>query len=381
MSSYRVALLSSEDPFDKKVWSGTLHSIYRNLSARHKVEVVRVQKPFWLLLYLKLKNQVRLLLSGKRISYRHSLHLSGYYGKKFGRALRDKKIDFIVAPAASAEIAFLRTEIPIIYVTDGTFASCLNYHRSLSNLTEKSIREGNEVERRAFFNSRLVVVSSRWTADSFEGHYGADQAKLRVLPFGANLDKVPSDIGSIKAPSVWRILFPAVNWKNKGGDIAYRAFSILSGKGLKVKLTVLGTEPPPGIQHPDLEIVPFIDKNDPGSSARFFSLYSEHHFVILPTRFDCTPIVICEASAFAVPSIVADTGGVRGHLEDGVNGHLIRYDDQGEGYAAVIERLMENEDEYARLRTTSRKLYEERLNWDHWSSAIATAMEQEKQTA
>jgi glycosyltransferase involved in cell wall biosynthesis len=77
--------------------------------------------------------------------------------------------------------------------------------------------------------------------------------------------------------------------------------------------------------------------------------------------------VINEASAFGIPGLIANSGGVAGHLKNNENGFLIPYEDKGNGYAQKIEELINDPSSYIELRKKTRKLYEEQLNWEHWT--------------
>jgi len=171
-------------------------------------------------------------------------------------------------------------------------------------------------------------------------------------------------------PRTWKLLFVGVYWESKGGEIAYNCFKELVDKGYAVELTVLGCIPPEQFRHEKMKVIPFIDKNSDEGQKKLFEIFLQHHILILPTRFDCTPIVINEASAFGIPSIIARTGGVEGHLKNGMNGFLVDYNDKGKGYAEQVEKLIKNPDQYVSLRKSSRKLYEEKLNWDSWTEAF-----------
>jgi glycosyltransferase involved in cell wall biosynthesis len=171
----------------------------------------------------------------------------------------------------------------------------------------------------------------------------------------------------MEKPADWKLLFVGVYWENKGGEIAYNCFRELTEKGYPVELTVLGCIPPEQFSHQKMKVVPFIDKNSDEGQKKLFEIFLQHQVLILPTRFDCTPIVINEASAFGIPSIVTKTGGVEGHLKNGVNGFLVDYNDKGKGYAEQIEKLIKDPEQYIALRKSSRRLYEDKLNWDSWA--------------
>jgi glycosyltransferase involved in cell wall biosynthesis len=365
MKKKRFAYLSAENPEDKKVWSGTHHSIFNVLKSIGEVEVLGPYKPGLRLFFARLLNQFYLRVLKKRISYRHSSFISKGYANYFTKKLKGKQFDFIIAPAASLEIAYLDTTIPIIYITDGTFSGCLNYHKNLTNLTKKSIIDGNYIEQAAIEKSKFVIVSSEWAANSVANNYHKNTSAIKVIPYGANFELLPqkSELDFI-APKFWKLLFVGVYWDNKGGDIAFHAFKQLHDKGYQVSLTVVGCIPPKEVRHHNLSVIPFIDKNEKAGREKLFSLFLEHHLLVLPTRFDCTPIVINEASAFAIPSLIANSGGVAGHLKDGKNGFLINYADMGEGYAAKIEALINTPEAYVELRRKTYELSIEELNWD-----------------
>ena len=93
-------------------------------------------------------------------------------------------------------------------------------------------------------------------------------------------------------------------------------------------------------------------------------ILSESHFMVLPTEFDAYGIVICEASAFGVPSIVTDVGGVSQPLCEGKNGFLHPPDATAQDYAEKIRTVFCDRENYIRLRASSRREFETRLNWD-----------------
>lgn len=368
-SRLKIGYLSAEDPRNKKVWSGTHYSIYKALKQIGDVEILGPFVPEFTLTIGKIKNQLLLRLFKKRFDYRHSISLSKAYAKFFSEKIKHGNYDLLVAPAASTEIASLQASVPIIYVSDGTFKSCLNYHKSLSNLTDQSIELGNQVEKQAIEKSKYVIVSSEWAAKSVKEDYGAPAEKVKIVPFGANLEVLPAEQELVfEIPTEWKLLFVGVYWESKGGDIVFRAFNFLRERGYNVSLTILGCIPPPDVNDPHVKVIPFIDKNNKEGQVRMADIFKQHHILILPTRFDCTPIVINEASAFGIPSIVANTGGVKGHLTEGMNGYLIDYSDKGKKYGEKIEELITDPVKFIALRESTRKQYVDKLNWQHWLS-------------
>ena len=81
-------------------------------------------------------------------------------------------------------------------------------------------------------------------------------------------------------------------------------------------------------------------------------------------------MVFCEASAYGLPVISTDTGGVSGAVKQGENGFLLPLVAGGAEYAELIARVYKDEEVYAELVRTSRAAFEDRLNWDAWGIAV-----------
>lgn len=369
----KIAYLSSNDPTDKKVWSGTHYSIYSTLKKLPaEVTILGPFEPKMAVMIGKIMTGLSQLLFKKRYNYRHSYLLAKAYGRYFTKKLKAESYDVIIAPAASCELAFVKTRVPIFYISDSTIKLSLNYHKALTGLLAFSEKETKEIEQLALSKCRQIIVSSNWAAKSLIDDYGIQKEKVKVLPFGANMELLPgkNEVESKASSPTCKLLFIGVYWESKGGDIAYNCLLELLKMGIYAELTICGCTPPENRSHPKMTVIPFINKNSKDGMRKLYSVFLNHDFLILPTRFDCTPIVICEASAFGLPSIVADTGGVAGHLSSSKNGYLVPYDDQGFGYATVIATIFTNKEKFDQLKKSSREEFETRLNWNAYGEGL-----------
>jgi glycosyltransferase involved in cell wall biosynthesis len=195
---------------------------------------------------------------------------------------------------------------------------------------------------------------------------------VHIVPFGANLDEIPDRERAVRRPLVntCRLLFIGRHWERKGGDLAFETLLTLERMGVPARLTVCGCTPPPGMSHPKLRVIPFLDKRIDSHRHALEYEYTQHDFLLLPTRADCTPIVFCEANAFGMPVVSTDTGGVAGVIRDGENGVLLPSAARGEVYAERIAEIFRHPPLYARMVLASRLAYEERLNWDVWGQTM-----------
>src|SRR3979409_1024116 len=98
------------------------------------------------------------------------------------------------------------------------------YPGGWSNLCSETVRNGNRMEQAALSNARIAIYSSRWAANSATTNSRVDPSKIRVIPFGANIQDEP-DLAMIKAlarkrsaDDTCRLLFVGVDWFRKGGD-------------------------------------------------------------------------------------------------------------------------------------------------------------------
>jgi glycosyltransferase involved in cell wall biosynthesis len=108
----------------------------------------------------------------------------------------------------------------------------------------------------------------------------------------------------------------------------------------------------------------FISKHTPDGRAILERLFRESHFLILPTRADCTPIVIAEAASFALPVISTDTGGVPSLVLASSTGLLLPLTAGPQEYAYSIAVLLRDRESYRRMALAALAEYKNRLNWD-----------------
>ncbi len=364
-----VAYVSSDNPRDRRSWSGT-H--YRMLSAlQNEFSNVEVIGPFrlhfLLSFFLKLRNLKHKVYYGKKYDRAHCHLRSKYYARIVSKRIKNKNIDVIFAPVGCTEIAHLNTTIPICHLGDSSFNQIKDYYKSFSGISKKSIDEANTIEQRSISNSAVQVFSSEWAATYATSYYNAKNAV--VVGFGANIDIPPKKDKIIKDYSgTINILFLGVDWTRKGGDIVLDTIEILSKKHENFHVTVCGCIPPK--KHPKMTVIPFLNKNQENDRITFDDLLCKSHILFVPTRADCTPIVFCEASAYGITTITTDTGGVTSIIKDGINGYALPIQAKPEDYADKISSLIENPKTLERLSLSSRERYDSDLNWDVWGKRM-----------
>ncbi len=369
----KIAFLTSFDPLDRRSWSGTVYHLAQALQ-KHCGELSYIgpmkirEKTIG-----KIINKCSLFLLKKSFVYNHSFLLARKYARVAAQRLAGRSFDVIVTVAGAAEIAFLKTEIPIVLIEDATFAILHNYYPQYTNLLKISIHETNTTEALAIKKASLLIYSSEWAAHSAIEFYHADERKVHVIPYGANFEIPPAKEGVLqkRKSGRCRLLFMAVNWQRKGGNIAFETLLKLAEMGIEAELIVCGCTPPKEFVHERMIVIPFLDKNDERQREELNKLFVKSDFLLLPTRGDCTPIVFSEANAFGLPIITTNTGGVPEIVREGENGFMLPMSATGADYAKVIAEVYQDDRHYTELVKSSRAAFDNRLNWEVWGTSVA----------
>jgi glycosyltransferase involved in cell wall biosynthesis len=356
----KLAYISIFDPTDIHAWSGTGMYI---LSALQKsgitTKVIGNLKYTYDVIY-KTKEVLYSRLFGKRYHMLWDPILLRQFSIQVEKGL-DSSSREILFSIWTNPIAYLKVKNPIIFWGDATFANLLNFHPGYRNLCAETIHNGHRVERLALSKCRLAIYTSEWAANTAINYYKTDPAKVKVVPFGANLGShhiigAIQTIISNKAFNKCKLLLVGVDWYWKGADIALTVAELLLKRGINTELHVVGCKSP-------IELPGYVKLHGFVSRDVLCDLFSQAHFFILPTRADCTPIVISEACSFGLPVLATNIGGITSMVHEGINGFTFPLDTDPDAYCNVIERLWSCRHEYERLVLSSFREYEETMNW------------------
>jgi glycosyltransferase involved in cell wall biosynthesis len=275
-------------------------------------------------------------------------------------------------------ISKLNRPEPITYWSDAVWDSMTNYYffdppQSFS--AKWRVHEHQAVRRAAH-----AVYASDWAAKGATEHYGVDDKKLAVIPFGPNLD-INHDRSAVESAIATRrrdccvLLFLGVDWKRKGGSIAIQTARLLNERGLKTELIVAGCRVP--CEKPRfVKELGYISKRTPQGRHQLSDLLRTSNFLIFPTRAECAGVIFSEASAFGLPIITTDTGGIATYVRQGVNGIRIPLTASAETYADEIWRLFYDRTAYRSMALAGWEEYRQRLNWETSISSLLSLLRQ-----
>ncbi|WP_028351400.1 glycosyltransferase family 4 protein [Bradyrhizobium murdochi] len=373
----RIAFATIGDASEVRFWSGTPFHMSKSLANKgHEVVHIGPLSAPILPLYKAYSKLCRTFRT-RGLSPFHAGPVVAQYAADAERKIRAVSPDIVFAPAGSTFAWSVPKGVPLVYASDATFRLVENYHPNYRNLSRAAREIAERLERNTIARADLVLYPSEWAAESAVRDYGADRARVHVIPWGANLEEAPdrASVFGRRKSGPCRLLFIGANWEEKGADIAIGALAELRDRGVEAELVICGCTPPGPVAQDGLTIIPYLDKNDREQRNRLDQLYRDADFFLLPTRADCYGIVFCEAAAHGVPSIAPATGGVPSAIRDGETGILLPPNATKADYATVISETFANPDRLARLRQSSRDAFEARLNWQAWGRRVSDLIE------
>ncbi|MCP4418711.1 MAG: glycosyltransferase family 4 protein [Chloroflexi bacterium] len=329
------------------------------------------------------------------IKYKHLLHeklfhthcmlnrepsLLKHYGRQIANQLTNLDVD-IVFSSGTIPIAYLECKQPIVFWSDATFAGMVDFYPRFTNLCRTTLKRGHAMENSSLQRCAKAIYTSDWAAATAVSHYNVDPAKVEIIPRGPIIENTNSlaDVKSMlksKPSGECHLLFIGNDWIRKGGNIALAIAEQLNRQGLKTKLTIIGAIPDevrnslPPFAHP----MGFISKANKKGRNAIHKLLAESHFLLAPSRAETFGISYCEASAYGVPSIAADVGGVKTVIRDDINGKLFSLSADIQSYCRYILDLMSDRLRYEELALSSYKEYTTRFSWTVVSAQLMNTL-------
>jgi glycosyltransferase involved in cell wall biosynthesis len=377
----KLAFATTFDARDVGNWSGTpLHMANGFIQQSVHVEYIHSLKRR-LPATFKLKQAWKKFACAQRESPRFNIMAAQHYSAQAAKKLECMNVDVILAPRINP-IAYLDCKQPLILWTDALYASLLGFYPGFANHSASSIRQGNSITQACLARCQLAIFSSDWAARTALEIYGTPKEKVKVVPFGANiqcnhtLDDIRAMLKTRSRQTV-KLLFLGKHWDRKGGDIVFKVAKALHAAGQPVELNWVGCSLPKTIEIPAyIHCHGFISKRTPAGIEKITRLLSSAHFLFVPSRAEAYGIVFCEANAFGLPCLTSFVGGISTVVQDNINGMTFALEAPAAAYSDYIIQLMQNYNEYEKLALSAFHEYETRLNWKTATTAVTQLIQQ-----
>jgi len=377
----KIAYLCDCDPRDPTLYSGGNARMFDALQA-HAGDVTVLPQDWGLA--EPLRRAVLAMPEAISIRARWRVHLlaSRLIAARLRRALAQDRFDVVFGAYSFHSLHRLRLPYPMVtaYSSDATpttykhsavgqsFGSWFTPSRLIDPVIERA-------EARVFRGLDLALWPSDWLTRAVADRYGLPPERSMTVPWGANVpDPGPTNPVPLAADQPVEILLVGRDWDAKGGWVTAATVAALRDRGVDARLTVVGCTPPPEISRDALTVHPHLDKSIPGDLAIFHDCFRHAHFLLMPSM-ESYGFAFCEASAYGLPSLCLDVGGVP--VWNGVNGHALPLGAGPDQFAALIQDYLQTPERHAALRVSARQVYEDRLNWDAWGRKLADLLRSE----
>ena len=313
---------------------------------------------------------------GKRYLRDRDPTLLHSYARQVERRLAASDCDIVVSPG-SIPLSYVRTDKPMAFWTDISFAAMAEYYPEFSNLPARTLPRGKR--RRA---GRAVGVHGRGLRVGVGRARGDQQLRRRSregarrCPLGANITEAPTraeveQMLAARSRDMCTLLFLAGAWERKGGRKAFEVTEALNAAGIPTELVVCGGAPADDVlASPHVTYLGYVSKGTPEGLAQWTTMLAGAHFYVLPSLQEAFGSATCEANAYGLPGLVNDVGGTAGAVTNGVNGQLFDPDAPAAAWVEFIAPLWSDPDRYAALALSSVDEHAGRLNWETGCRAV-----------
>lgn len=256
-------------------------------------------------------------------------------------------------------LGHIQTELPLVALSDTTLFDIQQVSAVYSRLAYLRQKRWEQI---AFDNASRIIAQSDKSAEILKSQYRQPREKIHIIPAPASIPDfvVPDAVEPVEL-SPLKILLVGREYHRKGVDIAIEVSRLLNQQGIPNVLRVVGLE---GESSDSVHFMGLYNKTIPEELAGYIANYRWANFLIHPARFEAAGIVPSEAAAFGVPTITNNVGGLGTTVADGVSGVVLPEHSPPEAYVQVFRRFYHDPQAYQQLVHSTRKRFEEELNWD-----------------
>ncbi len=370
----KVGYITKQDPNDIGAYSGTHYSMFQALKNEFEEVIPLGPIGHWYKNIAKLKGRIKTFGNNKVFKFQYDLTLARLHAKQLEKKIEKLKPDILFGSLVSPEVAFLETNIPIYLTTDATFPRLNELHKSHTNLHCESFENAMLLEKRAFQKARGLILPLEWLKKSAIQNYHIEEEKIKVVPYGSNIlnllskNEIQNLVEERALASEVQFLFVGINWEQKGGPEAVAVIEELNRLGIDSTLKIVGCSPK--LNSKNVEVIGFLDKQNPKELAQLIELYKKASFFILPTKAECVGMSFIEAASFGLPAIGTNVGGVPEAVLNKKTGFIFDVNESPKTLFDAIKAIWEDKSRYIEMSSEAHLYYSEKMNWENWAAKI-----------
>ena len=170
----KIGFAARYDPTDKKTWSGTSYYTLQQLKKYGEVNIFQYKLPKFLQEWLTSQKSINRRWFKKQTAAEFLKAYAKYFSKQLTNDLKKRPVDVLFVSASPQLIAYIETDIPVVYMTDATFQQIQGYYPYFSNLADYNRRQGVDLDKRAFQKASHCMLASDWNKNSAVIDYGIE---------------------------------------------------------------------------------------------------------------------------------------------------------------------------------------------------------------
>lgn len=369
----KILYVAPQNPSNINVFSGISYYIYQSfIELGHQVTCCNIPD-FFASKYGGLKHRFYSRVYNKQYFTDADPIVNTIWRYFLNQKLKSLNVDYDLVFSWHPWAGLLvKTNKPYVFWYDSTFDLSLGHY--YTKFCDASVEQSLARDRKALERCSFAIYSSEWAAQSARKTLGFESHKVFSIPFGANLDQVPTptDVEQAIDRRIQRqqhkeikLLFIGRDWQRKDGQTALDVLSLLNTQGYQSHLTIVGCEPKISDSLKDrVTIHPFLDKNHPADRTRISNLYLDSDFFIMTSFAESYGIVYCEALAHGCPCLATNVGGVGTIVSNGNTGYLFeRQDDLPHQILTTIIQCCQSPENYQQLAQSCYQAYRDSFNW------------------
>ena len=355
MARKKVVFVIRKSVNVRKLWSGTVFSLYNELIKNYEIENLYVKES----VVEKVKRRLNYIFHTDFFKEDCQCKLIQQAQKSYIRRYKNEKhivFQLFEAPMTDNTINFIYQDLCVEYLIDlkknepGIFAKTEFHAFSEKDMLKRAIRQQSFYQ-----NCEAVFTMGQWQADYIVENCRIDREKVLAVGGGVNLDVTKY---SPTKRNKKRFLFVGRNFERKGGCIVLEAFNRLRTNYIyDAQLYVVGCH---SHKYNHMDGVYFIGDV---SSSEIVDYYNMCDVFCMPSYFEAYGIAFIEALCFAMPCIGRNCNEMPYIIKEGQNGYLINSDDVDELCSKMLLAL--DNDTMHKYLEQKRTEYIKEYSWEN----------------
>lgn len=228
-------------------------------------------------------------------------------------------------------------------------------------------------QHRTIHGAVSIVTPSSYAADAIARDFDCDRAKIFPIGGGAAVTFTGTPSSAVERYKKGEILFVGRDWVRKGGPLLLEALTLVRQAVPHATLTVVGPDVHPAPQHPGVNFVGFLAKDNKAQADRLQKLFLEASVFCMPSVCETWGLVYSEAALVGLPIVGFREWALPDIVLDGQSG-LLSDERTPEALAANLITLLRHPEMAAAFGVAGRGYVQDVLAWSKVADRLLYAV-------